>query len=209
ENLSLLEEGIVNLEKHIENVKIFGIPVVVAINRFTSDTEREIDFVKKKAEEFGAYRCEVSQVWAEGSLGGLNLARAVIEASRQPKNFHFLYPLELPIKEKIRIIATRIYGAKDVEYSKEAEEKIRLFTQRGWDKLPICMAKTHLSLSHDPHLKGKPSGFVLPIRDIRASCGAGFLYPLCGKIQTMPGLPSHPRGEMIDIDEKGNIVGLS
>jgi formyltetrahydrofolate synthetase len=120
-----------------------------------------------------------------------------------------LYPLDIPIKEKIRIIATQIYGAKDIEYSELAENKIKLFTERAWDKVPICMAKTHLSLSHDPTLKGRPRDFILPIRDIRASLGAGFLYPLCGTMQTMPGLPSHPVGENIDLDEKGNIIGLS
>jgi formyltetrahydrofolate synthetase len=116
--------------------------------------------------------------------------------------------LDIPIKEKIKAIATKIYGAKDIEYSELAESKIKLFTERGWDNLPICMAKTHLSLSHDPNLKGRPRDFILPIRDVRASVGAGFLYPLCGTMQTMPGLPSHPAGEKIDIDKKGNIVGL-
>ncbi len=128
--------------------------------------------------------------------------------AESPKEFKFLYPLDIPIKEKIKIIATKIYGARDVEYAQLAEDKIRLYTERGWDKLPICMAKTHLSLSHDPNLKGCPRDFLLPIRDIRASIGAGFLYPLCGKMQTMPGLPGHPAGENIDIDDKGNIVGL-
>ena len=209
ENLSALGEGICNLEKQIENVLIFGIPVVVAINRFSCDTDKEIEFVKKKAKEFGAYDCCVSEVWKDGSEGGIDLAKAVIKAANCPKNFKFLYSLDLPIKEKIKIIATSIYGAKDVEYADLTESKIKIFTQRSWDKLPICMAKTHLSLSHDPNLKGRPKDFILPVRDIRASVGAGFLYPLCGKMQTMPGLPSHPVGENIDIDEKGNIIGLS
>ncbi|MBN1913568.1 MAG: formate--tetrahydrofolate ligase [Candidatus Omnitrophica bacterium] len=209
ENIPALEEGIVNLAKHIENVKGFGVPVVVAINKFDSDTDREIEFVKKKSLEFGAEAAEISQVWRLGSKGGLALGKAVIKASGSPKKFRFLYPLDIPIKEKIKIIATRIYGASGVEYSALAEEKISLFTRRGFDKLPICMAKTHLSLSHDPNLKGRPSGFTLPVRDIRASVGAGFLYPLCGTMQTMPGLPTHPAGERIDIDSKGNIVGLS
>jgi len=209
ENLSALGEGICNLEKHIENVKMFGVPVVVVINRFTADTDKEVDLVKKKALEFGADACEISEVWLKGSKGGIDLAKSVIKAANLPKKFNFLYPLDLPIKEKIRIIATKIYGARDVEYSDLAEEKIKLFTQRRWDNLAICMAKTHLSLSHDPNLKGRPKDFILPIRDIRASIGAGFLYPLCGKMQTMPGLPSHPVGENIDINGKGNIVGLS
>ncbi len=208
ENIPALEEGICNLEKQIENVMLFGIPVVVAINRFSCDTDKEIEFVSKIAKEFGAYDCCVSEVWAKGSKGGLDLGRAVIKAASQPKKFNFLYPLDIPIKEKIKTIATKIYGAKDVEYADLAESKIKLFTERRWDNLPICMAKTHLSLSHDPNLKGKPGDFILPIRDIRASIGAGFLYPLCGTMQTMPGLPTHPAGEKIDIDDKGNVVGL-
>jgi formate--tetrahydrofolate ligase len=208
EDIRAVEEGSCNLEKQIENLSYFGIPVVVAINRFSCDTDKEIDFVKKKAREFGAYDCCMSEVWAKGSKGGLDLAKSVVRASREKKKFRFLYPLEMSIKEKIQSIAIKIYGAKDVEYSNLAQEKIALFTQRGYDKFPICMAKTHLSLSHDPNLKGRPRDFVLPIRDIRASVGAGFLYPLCGEMRTMPGLPSHPAGEKIDIDKKGNVVGL-
>jgi len=209
EDIRAIEEGSCNLEKQIENVKTFGIPVVVAINRFSCDTDKEIDFVKKKAKEFGAYDCCVSEVWAKGSKGGVELAESVVRASKEKSNFEFLYPLDIPIKGKIKIIATKIYGAKDVEYLPDAEEKIKIYSERGYDKLPICMAKTHLSLSHDPHLKGRPRDFILPIRDIRASLGAGFLYPLCGTMQTMPGLPSHPVGENIDINDKGEIIGLS
>ena len=209
EDIKAIEEGICNLEKQIENVSIFGIPVVVAINRFSCDTDKEIDFVKKKAKEFGAYDCCVSEVWLKGSKGGLELGKAVIRASEEKKNFKFLYLLDMPIKEKIKTIATKIYGARDVEYMPLAEEKIKIYTERGYDKLPVCMAKTHLSLSCDPNVKGRPCNFVFPIRDIRASVGAGFLYALCGTMQTMPGLPSHPVGEKIDIDEEGNIIGLS
>lgn len=209
EDIKAIGEGICNLEKQINNIAIFGVPVVVAINRFPCDTDKEIDFVKKKTKEFGAYDSCVSEVFSKGSKGGIELGRSVIKAASLKKEFKFLYPLDIPIKEKIKIIATNIYGAKDVEYSSLAEEKIRVFTERRLDNLPICMAKTHLSLSHDPNLKGRPKDFTLPIRDIRASCGAGFLYPLCGTMQTMPGLPSHPAGERIDIDKKGNIVGLS
>ncbi len=208
EDIGAIEEGIVNLEKQIENIRIFGIPVVVAINRFSCDTDKEIEFIRKKAKGFGAFDCCVSEVFAKGSKGGVQLAQAVISAAREKSNFNFLYPLDISIKEKIETIATKIYGARGVEYQALAEEKIRLYTQRGYDKFPICMAKTHLSLSHNPSLKGRPKDFVVPIRDIRASCGAGFLYPLCGTMQTMPGLPSHPRGENIDIDAKGNIIGL-
>jgi formate--tetrahydrofolate ligase len=209
ENMPALEKGICNLEKQIENIKLFGIPAVVAINKFSTDSDKEIEFVTKMAFGFGAYDCRVSEVWQKGSKGGLDLAKAIVSAAKEKKNFKFLYPLDIPVKEKIRLIATKIYGAKDAAYSDIAEEKIRLFNERGWDKLPICMAKTHLSLSHDPALKGRPEGFMLPVRDIRAFAGAGFLSPLCGAIQTMPGLPSHPRGENIDIDAKGNIIGLS
>ena len=209
EDLQAVEEGSCNLEKQIDNVKLFGIPVVVAINRFSCDTDKEINFVKKKAIASGAYDAVVSEVWAKGSKGGVELARAVIKAAGLGQNFKFLYPLDIPIKEKIKTIATKIYGAKDVEYSALAEDKIKKYTQAGWGNLPICMAKTHLSLSHDPNLKGRPWGFILPIKDIRASIGAGFLYPLCGEMKTMPGLPSHPVGENIDIDDKGDIVGLS
>ncbi|MCX5702354.1 MAG: formate--tetrahydrofolate ligase [Candidatus Omnitrophica bacterium] len=209
EDMQAMEEGICNLEKQIENVLIFGIPVVVAINRFSCDTDKEVDFVVKKAKQFGADACEVSEVWNKGSKGGVDLGKAVIKAASRPKKFKFLYPLNIPIKEKIKIIATSIYGAKDTEYSDMAKDKIKLFTGRGWSNLPICMAKTHLSLSHDPNLKGRPKDFILPIRDICASIGAGFLYPLCGTMRTMPGLPSHPVGEKIDIDGEGNIIGLS
>ena len=209
EDIESIAMGISNLEKHIENVSLFGIPAVVAINRFSCDTQKEIEFVKKKAKEFGAFDCCVSEVWEKGSKGGRELAKSVIRAANEKSKFRLLYSLDIPIKEKIRTIATKIYGAKDVEFSKESEEKIAIFTQRGWDKLPVCMAKTHLSLSCDPHALGRPRNFIFPIRDIRASIGAGFLYPLCGTMQTMPGLPSHPAGENIDIDAKGNIIGLS
>lgn len=208
ENIPALEEGLCNLEKQIENIRIFGVPVVVAINRFASDTYKEIKLIKNKAVEFGAVNCQVSEVWRKGSRGGTDLAKSVINASRIKSEFKFLYPLEMPIKEKIKTIATRIYGAKDVEYSGLAEEKVKIYSRRGWDKLTVCMAKTQLSLSHDPQLFGRPKNFVLPIRDIRASQGAGFIYPLCGQIQTMPGLPACPAGENIDIDEKGNVIGL-
>jgi len=208
EDLAAIEQGSCNLEKQIENVAQFGIPVVVAINRFSCDTDKEIELVQKKAKAFGAYDCCVSEVWANGSRGGLELGKSVIRAAQEKKNFKFLYPLDISIKEKIKTIATKIYGAWDVEYSPLAEEKIKLYTQRGYDRLPVCMAKTHLSLSHDQNLKGRPRDFILPIRDIRASIGAGFLYPLCGEMRTMPGLPTHPAGEKIDIDEKGNVVGL-
>lgn len=208
ENIPALEEGLCNLGKQIENIRIFGVPVVVAINRFTSDTDKEIKLIKNKAIEFGAVNCQVSEVWRKGSRGGTDLARSVINACRIKSEFKFLYPLDMPIKEKIKTIAARIYGAKDVEYSGLSEEKVKVYSRRGWDRLSVCMAKTQLSLSHDPQLFGRPKDFILPIRDIRASVGAGFIYPLCGQVQTMPGLPACPAGEGIDIDDKGNVTGL-
>ena len=208
ENVDAVERGSANLEKHIENMRLFGVPVVVAMNRFTHDTDAEIEAVRKKAIDAGAEDAVISDVWAEGGEGGKALAKAVVKAANKPSNFRFLYPLDIPIKEKIQRVAVEIYGAKDVSYSALAEKMIKLYTQAGFDKLPLCMAKTHLSLSHDPVLKGRPTGFTLPIRDIRASVGAGFLYPLCGEMRTMPGLPSVPAGTKVDIDKKGNVVGL-
>ena len=193
----------------IENIKLFGVPVVVAINRFATDTDNEIELVRGLALENGAEDCQVSEVWKHGSKGGVELAKAVVKAAQKKPGFKFLYPLNAPIKEKIETIASRVYGARGVAYEPLADEKISLYEKLGWGGLPVCMAKTHLSLSHDPELKGRPRGFTLPIRDVRASIGAGFLYPLCGQMKTMPSLPSHPAGERIDIDSKGRIKGLS
>ena len=208
EDIDAVEQGAVNLEKHIENIRLFGLPVVVAINKFTTDTGKEIEAVRKKALAAGADDAVVSDVWARGGEGGMDLARAVIKAADKPSNFKFLYPLEGSITQKIEKIAMSVYGAQKVEYSPEAMKKIELYTKLGYDKFPICMAKTHLSLSHDPELKGRPEGFTIPIRDIRVAAGAGFLYPLCGQMRTMPGLPSDPAGTHIDLDEDGNVLGL-
>ena len=208
EDIEAVEKGAENMVKQIENARLFGVPVVVAINLFTSDTDREVETVRKIALENGAFAVEISEVWEKGGEGGKNLAEAVVRACDEPQNFHFLYPLDIPIKEKIEIIATQIYGADGVTYEPKAEAGIKRFTELGWDKLPICMAKTHLSLSHDPNLKGRPRGFKVPIRDIRPSIGAGFLYPLCGEMSTMPGLPSEPAGNKVDIDGEGRVVGL-
>lgn len=208
EDVAAVEKGAENLVKQIENALLFGVPVVVAINLFSTDTDREIRAIEKIALDSGAYACAVSEVWAKGGEGGRELAEAVVRACEEPKNFRFLYPLDIPIKEKIEIIATKVYGADGVVYEEGVEEKIRRFTELGWGNLPICMAKTHLSLSHDPKLKGRPRGFKLPVKDIRPAIGAGFLYPLCGEIRTMPGLPSEPAGNRVDIDEEGRIVGL-
>ena len=208
ENLELLKAGCTNLKKHIENARQFGVRVVVAVNRFTSDTDREVDLVREQAIAAGAEGAYPSEVWAKGGAGGEDLAKAVVEAAEKPSDFKFLYELDASIKEKIETIATKIYGASVVDYSPEAEKKVALYTKMGLDKLPLCMAKTHLSLSHDPALKGAPTGFTLPIRDIRASAGAGFLYPLCGEMRTMPGLPTVPAFMGIDLDEDGKVKGL-
>lgn len=208
ENLTAIEEGVCNLEKQIENAKLFGVPVVVAINKFTTDTDKEIEYIREKAIQAGAEDAVLSEVWEKGGEGGKTLALAVVKACDKKSKFSFLYPLEASIKEKIHTIATKVYGAKSVSYTAAAEDKIKLYSGLGWDKLPICMAKTHLSLSHDATLKGRPRDFTLPIRDIRASIGAGFLYPLCGDMRTMPGLPSVPAGTRVDIDKNGKVVGL-
>jgi formyltetrahydrofolate synthetase len=208
ENLELLEKGCGNMVVHIKNALRFGIPVVVAVNRFKDDTDAEVELVRQKAIEAGADNAVMSNHWAEGGAGSVELGKAVIAACEKPSNFEFLYPLEMSIKEKIETIATQIYGADGVEFLPEAEKKIEVYTRLGFDKLPLCMAKTHLSLSHDPALKGVPKGFVVPIRDIRASVGAGFLYPLLGKMSTMPGLPTRPVFYDVDIAEDGRVIGL-
>ncbi len=209
ENLELLEKGCVNMVAHIENALRFGIPVVVAINKFKDDTPNEVALVRKIALEAGAEDAVMSNHWAEGGKGSVELGKAVMAACEKPSNFKFLYPLDISIKEKIETIAKTIYGADGVEYSEKAEEQIADYKRLGFDKLPMCMAKTHLSLSHDPNLKGRPSGFILPIREIRASVGAGFLYPLVGTMSTMPGLPTRPSFYDVDLDlETGKVVGL-
>ncbi len=209
ENLPLLEKGIVNLAAHIQNIKRHGVPVVVAINQFKDDTPAEIALIREKAIAAGAEDAVHCTHWANGGDGAVELAKAVIAACEKPSNFQFLYPLEWSIKEKIEKIAKDIYGAGSVSYTPEAEAKIELYTRLGFDKLPICMAKTHLSLTHDPALKGRPQGYVFPVRDIRASVGAGFLYPLCGEMRTMPGLPTRPVFYDVDLDlETGRVVGL-
>ncbi len=210
ENLRLLEKGCSNLVKQIQNVRRFGIPAVVAINRFRNDTSAEIDLVRSIACAVGAEDAVMTDHWAKGGAGAVELAEAVVAACAKPRNFRFLYPLEISIKEKIEITVREIYGGSGVEYSPEAEEKIALYTRSGLDKLPICMAKSHLSLSHDANLKGAPTGFVVPVRDIRASVGAGFLYPLLGSMSTMPGLPTRPGFYDVDLDPAtGRVMGLS
>jgi formate--tetrahydrofolate ligase len=208
ENISALEEGAVNLIAQIENVRRMGVNAIVAINAFPTDTEREWAFIQKVSREAGAVAAVPSTHFVDGGAGATGLAHAAVEAASQPSDFHFLYPLELGIKEKIAAIATQFYGAQDVEYTEEADAKISLYAKLGYGNLPICMAKTHLSLSHEPKWKGRPTGYTLPVRDVRLSAGAGFVYPLCGTMLTMPGLPSDPAGAHVDIDEQGNAVGL-
>ncbi len=208
ENLEAVKAGAENLEKQIENMRYFGVPVVVAINRFSFDSDAEIELVKKISLQAGAEAACISDIHAKGGKGGKELAEAVVAACEKKSKFKFLYPLEAPIKEKIETIATKIYGADGVTYLPVAEKAIKMYTEMGYANLPICMAKTHESLSHDKNLKGRPVGFTIPIRDVRLSAGAGFLYPLLGEMRTMPGLPSVPAGEKIDIDKNGKIIGL-
>lgn len=206
ENLDALEEGCVNLDKQIENARAFDLPVIVAINRFPKDTAREIAMVKARAFRLGAFDCVTSDVFRLGRKGAAELAGAVTNACRTKTKFRALYELDIPVKAKISTIATKVYGADGVKYSARAEENIKTFEKLGFGKLPICMAKTHLSLSHDPKLKGAPRDFVLPVNDVRPSIGAGFLYAICGNVMTMPALPEHPAGERIDVDSKGRMV---
>lgn len=204
-----VEEGCGNLVKQIENVRMHGVSVIVAINRFDTDHPEEIDVIKQASKSAGAQRVVESHMWAKGGEGGEDLANAVVEVMDEPCGFHHLYDLESPIKDKIETICTKIYGAEDVEYSLKARRQIKKYTELGWEHFPVCIAKTHLSLSHDPKLKGRPTGFTVHVREIRASVGAEFLYPLLGEMTTMPGLPSRPAGERIDIDENGDVIGLS
>jgi formyltetrahydrofolate synthetase len=210
ENLDLLEKGCANLVKMIQNAQAFGIPVVAAVNRFKDDTAAEIDLVRRIGVNAGAEDAVMSDHWAQGGAGAIELGKAVIAACEKPRDFQFLYPLDMSIKGKIETIVREMYGGARVEYSREAEKKIDLYTRLGFDKLPVCMAKTHLSLSHDPSLKGAPTGFTVPVRDVRASAGAGFVYPLLGAMSTMPGLPTRPAYYDVDLDpQTGRVVGLS
>ncbi len=209
ENLDALAKGGENLKAHIRIARLFGVPVVVAVNRFSTDTDKEVALVEKIAVEAGAEGAVMTDHWAKGGAGSVDLAKAVAAACEKPKNFKFLYDAEAPIRDKIEIIATKVYGADGVDFLEAAERKLKLYTELGYTNLPMCMAKTHLSLSHDPKAKGVPTNFRLPVRDIRASVGAGFLYPLCGDMRTMPGLPSRPAFENVDIDpETGRVKGL-
>jgi formate--tetrahydrofolate ligase len=208
ENLSDLAAGLPNLERHIRNVRAFGIPVVVGINRFPTDSEKEYDLIRKASMAAGASDCVVSEVFARGGEGGAAFARALVKACEEPRTFSPLYPDSMSLEEKIATVARRIYGAADVNIEPKAKNRLKQFTAAGFGNLAVCMAKTQYSFSHDPKLLGAPTGFTLPVVDARLSAGAGFVYCLCGEINTMPGLSKTPGGENIDIDADGNVVGL-
>jgi formate--tetrahydrofolate ligase len=209
ENVDAVRKGSDNLAAQIENVRVFNVPVVVAINHFPSDTDAEVAAIREVALAAGARDVVVSRHFAAGGAGAEDLARAVWSAAEEgAPDFRLLYPDDLPLREKIETVAVRIYGARGVDELPAATKALKLYEDLGFGNLPVCMAKTHLSLSHDPGLKGRPTGFRVPIREVRLSAGAGFVTPLLGEMRTMPGLPSHPAGELIDIDADGNIVGL-
>jgi formyltetrahydrofolate synthetase len=209
ENLDLLRAGLPNLERHIQNALKFGVNVVVAVNSFATDTPAEVELIRSEAMKMGAMDAVVSTHWADGGLGAKKLAEAVVKASKKPSKFKFLYPLNISIKEKIETIAREIYRADGVDYTPEAEEQIARYTRLGFDNLPICMAKTHLSFTTDAAKKNAPTGFRVSVREIRASVGAGFLYPILGDMRTMPGLGTRPSFYDIDLDLKtGRVLGL-
>jgi formate--tetrahydrofolate ligase len=207
ENPGDIFAGADNLRKQIENIRLHGVSPVVAVNSFPTDHDSEHEAIREIAEEMGA-RVAVCNHFSEGGKGAVELAEAVAEAAEEPTEFHFLYPEEAPLKEKIEAIATKVYGADGVEYDLAASRQLDSYEKNGFGNLPICMAKTHLSISSDPSLRGAPKGWTLPVREARASVGAGFIYPICGDMRTMPGLSVHPAAHDIDIDEDGQIVGL-
>lgn len=209
ENLELVEKGTVNLQRHIENALQFGVPVVVAINTFTTDTPAEIEIVRKKSLEFGASDAVCCTHWADGGLGAVGLAQSIVEVCENPsKNVRFLYELSLPLEEKINIIAKRVYGAGSVELDPKVKARLEQYTKKGYGNLPLCMAKTPLSITGDPAIKGAPTGFVLNITDVSISVGAGFVIPMVGKISCMPGLPTRPCFYDMVLDADGTVHGL-
>ncbi|KAJ4395933.1 tetrahydrofolate synthase [Gnomoniopsis smithogilvyi] len=210
ENVDILRKGCVNLKKHIENARAYGVPVVVAINKFSTDSDAEVAVIREEAIAAGAEDAILSNHWAEGGKGAVDLANGVIAASSKPKdNFKLLYSLDGTVQERIETIAKEMYGADAVEFSELAQKKVDTYTKQGFGNLPICVAKTQYSLSHDPDLKGAPTGFTVPIRDVRMAAGAGYLYALAADIQTIPGLPTAPGYLNVDVDlETGEIDGL-
>eukprot|EP01080_Neovahlkampfia_damariscottae_P004727 gene4727-8311_t len=209
ENLEALEKGSSNMTKHIENAKLFGVPVVVVVNSFVTDTKEELELLEKIAKKSGAFDVVESHHWQFGGKGAIEAGKSIIKACEQESKFEFSYPLSSSIKEKIETLCIKLYGAKDVSYSKVAEKNIELIHKNGFDKFPVCMAKTQYSLSHDPNLKGAPKGFTVPIEDVKASVGCGFVIVYLGTIKTMPGLPVRPAYYQIDINtEDGTIEGL-
>jgi formate--tetrahydrofolate ligase len=203
-----IAQGMANVRRHLGIVREFGLPCVVAVNHRPGDTEAEVKLVRQFALEAGAHAAEVSDGFARGGPGASALAEAVIDACRQPSGFHFLYPDDASIEDKIEAVARRIYGASELYYYPDAERRIAQFTANGLGELPVCMAKTHLSLSADPALLNAPENFSLPVRDVRAYTGAGWLVPLCGDIQQMPGLGATPAAHNVDVDETGRTIGL-
>jgi formate--tetrahydrofolate ligase len=208
ENPDEVHMGGANLRKQLENMQIHGCTPVVAINVFPGDHQADIDAIHEIAAEFGA-RAAVSTHFSDGGKGAAELATAIKEAAEEPSEFKVLYPNEASLKDKIHAVATKVYGADGVEYSAQANKQLQTYTDAGFDNLPVCIAKSHLSLSHDPNLKGAPTGWTLPVREVRASVGAGFVYPICGDMRTMPGLGKTPAAHTIDIDADGNVINLS
>ena len=208
ENLEALKKGLPNLLKHVSNItNVYKLPCVVAINRFPFDTEAELNLIRDECKKLGV-NVALSEVWGKGGEGGIELAEEVVRLCEQPNDFTFSYDLDMSIKEKIEAIVTKIYGGKDVNFTANAEKQIKQLTELGYDKMPICMAKTQYSLSDDPTKLGAPEGFTVTVRNIKVSAGAGFLVALTGEIMTMPGLPKVPAAERIDVDETGKISGL-
>jgi len=206
-NQEAVRKGLPNLEHMVGLVRSLGLPVVVAVNRFPSDTPEEIAIVKESAEASGAYAAVESRGFAEGGAGAVDLADAVMAAIEgTDPQVSYLYPEDASIEEKVTTLARKVYGADGVQWSPAARRRLGTYQEMGWGTLPVCMAKTHLSLSHKASLKGRPTGYTFEISDVRASVGAGFIYPIAGDIMTMPGLPGSPRA--LDVDESGNILGL-
>jgi formyltetrahydrofolate synthetase len=206
-NQEAVHKGMPNLEHIVGMIRSFGLPVVVAINLFPSDTPGEVSIVKERTEAAGAYAAVESRAFSDGGAGAVDLAEAVVRAcDGDAPEVSYIYPENASIEEKLHALATSVYGADDVRWSPAARRRLRNYEGFGWGGLPVCMAKTHLSLSHNPRLKGRPSDYTFEISDVRASLGAGFIYPIAGNSVTMPGLPGNPRA--LDVDEKGNILGL-